>query len=128
VIRQILNGSGFPAKIIEFMISQIRFDSGEIMATPNAECILKTSGENPTFYLWRHLCGDWGILALPQCKRNETALELGGTIASCYRLRTGALIFCARDATRTHTGFFAAEEVGSEDDVSGGVLSVGWQM
>ena len=37
VLRKILDESGFPPQIIDFMTSQIKFDPSEIMATPNAE-------------------------------------------------------------------------------------------
>lgn len=128
VLRKILNESAFPPQIIDFMMSQIKFDPSEIMATPNAERVLKSSGENPVFYLWRHLTADWGILAPQERDRNEIALAQSRTIASCYRLRTGAIIFCATDAERTHTGFFVAEEVASDDAEFGGAPAVPWQM
>jgi hypothetical protein len=128
VLRKILEESGYPRQITEFMMSQIKFEPSEIMATPNAERVLKASGENPTFLLWRHLTADWGELAPPQCEKNEIALAQGGTIASCYRLRTGALIFCATDGSRTHTGFFVAEEIASDDADCGGAPAVRWRM
>ena len=112
VIRKILNESGFPAKIVDFMVSEIRFASGEIMATPGARHSFKTSGENPTFYLWRHLSGDCGIA--DPCELNEKYLsELRGPVVSCYRLRNGDLVWCITDAARLTTAFVMPDELGS---------------
>ena len=126
ILRKILEESGFPPQITEFMVSQIKFDPDEIMASPNAERVLKASSENPVFYLWRHLTADWGVLTPQERERNDIALARGGTIASCFRLSTGEVVFCATDAERTHTGFFVAEEIASSD--CGGVPAVPWQM
>jgi len=98
VIRKILNESGFPAKIVDFMVSEIKVASGEIMATPGARHSFKTSGDNPTFYLWRHLCGDCGMVE-PRGS-HETEPSEGRAIVSCYRLRNGVLIWCITDAAR----------------------------
>jgi hypothetical protein len=111
VIIKILNESGFPAKLVDFMVSEIRFASGEIMATPGARHSFKMSNENPTFYLWRHLCGDCGIVGPRECP--ETEPSEGRAIVSCYRLRTGALIWCITDAARLTTAFVTPDEVGS---------------
>jgi hypothetical protein len=94
------------------MVSEIKFTSGEIMATPGARHSFKTSGENPTFYLWRHLCGDCGIVEPRECHETELR-EHGGAIVSCYRLRNGVLIWCITDAARLTTAFVTPEEVGS---------------
>lgn len=113
LMRTILNESGFPAKLVDFMISEIRFESGEIMSSPGARHTFKTSGDNPTFYLWRHLCGDCG--EAEPCERNhkEPSVEQSGPIVSCYRLRNGALVWCITDAPRSTTAFVMLEEIGS---------------
>jgi hypothetical protein len=113
VMRKILNESGFPAKLTEFMISEIKFDSGEIMSSPGARHTFKTSGDNPTFYLWRHLCGDCGEAEPRECNHREPSVEQDGPIVSCYRLRNGALIWCITDAPRFTTAFVMPEELGS---------------
>jgi|HubBroStandDraft_4_1064222.scaffolds.fasta_scaffold07069_3 hypothetical protein len=113
VMRKILNESGFPAKLVDFMISELKFDSGEIMSSPNARQAFKASGDNPTFYLWRHLCGDCGDAEPRECKREETRVETNGPIVSCYRLRNGTLIWCITDAPRFTTAFVTPEELGS---------------
>jgi hypothetical protein len=113
VMRKILNDSGFPAKLIDFMMSEIKFDSGEIMSSPNARLAFKASGDNPTFFLWRHLCGDTGEAEPRDGSHNEPNDERSGPIVSCYRLRNGALIWCITDAPRFTTAFVMPEELGS---------------
>ncbi len=113
LMRAILNESGFPAKLVDFMISEIKFASGEIMSSPAARDTFKTSGDNPTFYLWRHLCGDSGEAEPHESKREEPRVEQNGPIVSCYRLRNGALIWCITDAPRFTTAFVMSEELGS---------------
>lgn len=112
LMRKILDESGFPVKIIDFMISEIRFESGEIMATPGAQHSFKISNENPTFYLWRHLCGDCGIVESRGCHERELR-EQSRAIVSCYRLRNGVIIWCITDAARLTTALVTPEEVGS---------------
>jgi hypothetical protein len=113
LIRKILNESGFPAKLVDFMISEIKFDSGEIMSSPGARHTFKTSGDNPTFYLWRHLCGDCGEAKPSEGNLKEPSVEQSGPIVSCYKLRNGALIWCITDAPRLTTAFVMPEELGS---------------
>ena len=113
LMRTILNESGFPAKLVDFMIAEIKFDSGEIMSSPGARHTFKTSGDNPTFYLWRHLCGDCGEAEPRECNQKKSSVEQNGPIISCYRLRNGALIWCITDATRLTTAFVMPEELGS---------------
>ena len=113
LMRRILNESRFPVKLIDFMISEIKFDSGEIMSSPGARHTFKTSGDNPTFYLWRHLCGDCGEAELPVCNDKGRSVEQNAPMVSCYRLRNGALIWCITDAPRLTTAFVMHEEIGS---------------
>jgi hypothetical protein len=113
VMRKILNESGFPVKLVEFMISEIKFDSGEIMSSPGARHTFKASGDNPTFYLWRHLCGDSGEAESRERNQEETSAEQNEPIVSCYRLRNGTLIWCITDAPRFTTAFVMPEELGS---------------
>jgi hypothetical protein len=112
-MRKILNESGFPSKLVDFMISEIKFDSGEIMSSPGARHTFKTSGDNPTFYLWRHLCGDCGEAGPRECNHDEPSVEQNGPVVSCYRLRNGALIWCITDAPKLTTAFVTPEELGS---------------
>jgi hypothetical protein len=113
VMRKILNESGFPAKLVDLMISEIKFDSGEIMSSPGARHTFKTSGDNPAFYLWRHLCGDSGEAEPRERKQKEPSPERNEPIVSCYRLRNGTLIWCITDAPRFTTAFVMPEEIGS---------------
>lgn len=113
VMRKILNESGFPAKLVDFMISEIKFDSGEIMSSPNARHAFKASGDNPTFYLWRHLCGDCGEAEPRAGHHKAPSEEESGPIVSCYRLRNGSLIWCITDTPRFTTAFVMPEELGS---------------
>jgi hypothetical protein len=95
------------------MISEIKFDSGEIVSSPGARQMFKNSDENPTFYLWRHLSGDCGEAKPPEGHHNEPNDAQSGAVVSCYRLRNGALIWCITDVVRATTAFVMPEELGS---------------
>jgi hypothetical protein len=41
VMRKILTESGFPVKLVDFMISKIKVDSGEIMSSPGARQVIQ---------------------------------------------------------------------------------------
>jgi hypothetical protein len=58
-------------------VSGIKFEPGQIVATPGVLEEFRASGEDPLTYLVRHLNGDWGDLSADDVRENELSLEHG---------------------------------------------------
>ena len=80
-----------------------RFNLGRIVATPGALRALKEAGNNPAFFLARHLNGDWGDLSREDWKRNDQALLDGTRLLSAYHLAGGTKIWIITEADRSST-------------------------
>jgi hypothetical protein len=70
----------------------MKFQPGQIMATPGALDAFRASGESPLAFLERHLAGDWGELDESDVRENELSLREGFRLLSAYTLRTGVKI------------------------------------
>lgn len=64
----------------------IRFDLGQIVATPAAVARLAKYGFNATDLIARHHTGNWGDVSEPDARRNEQALTSGSRLLSVYQL------------------------------------------
>jgi hypothetical protein len=91
-------------------VSGIKFEPGQIVATPGALEALRTSGDDPLAYLARHLTGDWGDVDEHDRHENELSLQNGWRILSCYRLEDGTRIWVITEADRSATTFLLPEE------------------
>ena len=91
-------------------MSGIKFEPGQIVATPGALAAFEASGEEPLTFLQRHLSGDWGDLSADDVRENELSLEHGWRILSCYRLSNGVRIWLITEADRSVTTFLLPEE------------------
>src|ERR1017187_6117743 len=91
-------------------VSGIKFEPGQIVATPGVLEEFRASGEDPLTYLVRHLNGDWGDLSADDVRENELSLEHGWRILSCYRLSSGVRIWLITEADRSVTTFLLPEE------------------
>ena len=88
----------------------MKFQPGQIVATPGALEAFRASGEEPLPFLQRHLTGDWGELDERDVRENELSLERGWRILSCYRLRNGTRIWIITEADRSATSVLLPEE------------------
>jgi hypothetical protein len=88
----------------------VKFQPGQIVATPGALEALRASGEEPLRFLQRHLAGDWGELDEHDVRENELSLEHGWRILSCYRLRNGTRIWIITEADRSLRTFLLPDE------------------
>jgi len=91
-------------------VSGIKFEPGQIVATPGALEAFRASGEEPLPFLQRHLAGDWGELDGHDVRENEFSLLHGWRILSCYRLSSGVRIWLITEADRSVTTFLLPEE------------------
>ena len=88
----------------------MKFQPGQIVATPGVLEAFRASGEEPLPFLQRHLTGDWGELDEHDVRENELSLERGWRILSCYRLRNGTRIWIITEADRSVTTFLLPAE------------------
>ena len=91
-------------------MSGIKFEPGQIVATPGVLEEFRASGEDPLTYLVRHLNGDWGDLSADDVRENELSLEHGWRILSCYTLSNGTRIWFITEADRSATTILLPEE------------------
>ena len=76
----------------------MKFQLGQLVATPNALSHLSTAGISPASLLARHAKGDWGDLDTQDRKANDAALLDGGRIFSAYKLPDGGKIWIVTEA------------------------------
>lgn len=75
-----------------------KFNPGQIVATPGALEALAESGQEATFFLEKHLSGDWGEVDADDQKVNDQALLDGSRILSSYRTLKGVEIWLLTEA------------------------------
>jgi hypothetical protein len=91
-------------------VSGIKFEPGQIVATPGALEAFRASGDDPLAYLIRHIAGDWGDLDGHDRKENELSLEHGWRILSSYRMNNGTRFWIITEANRSSTCFLLPSE------------------
>lgn len=91
-------------------MSGIKFEPGQIVATPGVLEEFRASGEDPLTYLVRHLNGDWGDLSEEDKQENELSLREGFRILSAYTLSNGTKIWVISEADRSATTFLLPSE------------------
>lgn len=75
-----------------------KFHPGKIVATPGALEALAQSGQEPTFFLDRHLSGDYGEVDAEDRGLNDQAIHDGSRILSAYRTLRGTRIWIISEA------------------------------
>lgn len=75
-----------------------KFPLGQILATPGALDALQESGQNPQFFLARHIQGDWGEVCEDDKRLNDQALIDGSRLLSAYRTLKGNRIWIITEA------------------------------
>jgi hypothetical protein len=88
----------------------VKFDPGQIVATPGALAAFEASGEEPLAFLLRHVQGDWGDVDEHDRQENELSLQHGWRLLSAYRLSDGTRIWIITEADRSATTFLLPEE------------------
>jgi len=88
----------------------VKFQPGQIVATPGALEAFRASGESPLTFLERHLAGDWGDLSSEDIAENELSLVHGFRLLSAYHLSDGTRVWIITEADRSVTTFLLPEE------------------
>jgi len=88
----------------------VKFQPGQIVATPGALEAFRASGESPLAFLERHLAGDWGELDEHDRHENELSLQHSWRLLSAYTLSTGVKFWIITEADRSVTTFLLPDE------------------
>jgi hypothetical protein len=91
-------------------VSDFKFCTGSVVATPGALEAFRASGDNPLTYLIRHLAGDWGDLDDHDRRENELSLIHGFRLLSAYTLNSGTKIWIITEADRSATTLLLPDE------------------
>ena len=76
----------------------VKFQPGQIVATPGALEALARSGQTADFFLERHLQGDFGEVDSEDRSLNDQALLDGSRFLSAYRTLKGEKIWIISEA------------------------------
>jgi hypothetical protein len=70
-----------------------KFHPGRLVATPAALEALAHSGQDASFFLGKHLAGDWGDVDAADRAANDQAVQDGSRLLSAYRTLKGVKIY-----------------------------------
>ncbi len=80
-----------------------KFDLGKILHTPGAAEALERSGQEPAFFLGKHVQGDWGDLQPEDQADNERALVEGRRLVSLFMTLQAEALLIITEADRSIT-------------------------
>jgi hypothetical protein len=73
--------------------SGIKFKPGQMLSTPGALEEIARAGQEPLFFLQKHLRGDWGEVCEEDKMLNDQSLVDGSRILSTYKTLLGVKIW-----------------------------------
>lgn len=85
-------------RVIATVITNPRFAWALTKATPGALKALEEAGQEPGFFLGKHICGDWGTCCPEDAQVNEAALLDGSRLVSAYLTLKGVKIWVITEA------------------------------
>jgi hypothetical protein len=88
----------------------MKFDPGQIVATPGALAAFEASGDDPLAFLLRHVQGDWGDVDEHDRQENDLSLQHGWRLLSAYTLSNGTRVWIITESDRTSTCILLPEE------------------
>jgi len=75
-----------------------KFSLGRLAATPGALDALEASGQEPGFFIAKHLTGDWGKVGAEDWQLNDEALIHGDRLLSAYQTLKGVKLWIITEA------------------------------
>lgn len=87
-----------------------KFPLGQVVYTLGAEQALKTSGQDPLFFLRRHAQGDWGDMSDNDKAMNDEYLTDEGRLHSSYKTLNSDTIWVITESDRSVTTLLMPEE------------------
>lgn len=88
----------------------MKFNLGQVVATPGALEALQESNQTPLEFLARHARGDWGDCCAEDASLNDDALRTGDRLLSVYHTEQGVKFWVITEADRSATTFLLPEE------------------
>lgn len=88
----------------------MKFELGQIVATPGALDALETAAQSAMEFIARHVSGDWGEVDEHDRAENELSLLKGFRLMSVYTLSTGVKIWIITEADRSVTTILLPDE------------------
>ena len=77
---------------------QVRFQLGQVVATPGALRALDQNKTNGLEFVQRHSTGDWGEVCAEDKEANYLAVESGARLMSAYSLEDGTKLWVITEA------------------------------
>ena len=90
--------------------NQPLFQLGRLVATPGALRACADADTDPSTYVYRHSCGNWGDLDPEDKSANNWAVEHGARILSAYKLPSEVRVWIITEADRSATTLLLPEE------------------
>lgn len=75
-----------------------KFDPGQVVATQGAIHALAESQQDASFFIDKHVRGDWGEVDADDQRANDQALLDGGRLLSSYRTLRGVELWVLTEA------------------------------
>lgn len=88
----------------------MKFELGQIAATPGALKAISDAAQTPMEFILRHSAGDWGVVDEHDRQENEDSVTRGFRILSVYILNTGEKIWIITEADRSATTILLPED------------------
>ena len=76
-----------------------KFKLGTVVATPAAYEVIEAAGQEPSFFLDKHVSGDWGSVDAADARANDEAVRTGERILSIYQTLLGVEVWVLTEAT-----------------------------
>lgn len=92
------------------MTTTPKFPLGRTVATPASLEAIAESGQEPAFFLDKHVQGDWGDLDAEDRQANVDALAQGERLLSAYRTLKGTRLWIITEADRSATTILLPDE------------------
>ena len=89
-------------------VSAVKFQLGQIVATPNA--LDHLTQDDIRSGISRHQSGDWGDLGEDDRKENDLSLERGTRLLSVYHASNGVTFWIITEADRSSTTVLLPED------------------
>jgi hypothetical protein len=74
-----------------------KFALGRTVGTPGALEALEASGQEPSFFLDKHVSGDWGSVDADDARANDAAVKTGERILSIFKTLLGVEVWVMTD-------------------------------
>ena len=81
---------------------QVRFQLGQVVATPGALKALEQNKTSGFGFIQRHSTGDWGEVCAEDKEANYLAVESGARLMSAYLLGDGTKLWVITEAKDGH--------------------------